>query len=395
MKNSNKRGYIVLSAAAGINFISAIMYVWSVISKALVTELNWTSKEASLPYTVLTISFVIAMVIFGKIVDSKGPRIPATAGGILIGIGLICSGMTTSPILMVFTMGILVGAGSGIINVATTATVVKWFSQEKKGMVTGIVVAGVGLSSAFYSPLSNYLINSVGISKTFSYLGIFVLLTAIPLSLIIKNPPQNFIPENKEVNKQKNISVDYDWKYIIKDKYFYKLWVMLGLSSSAGLMIIGHISNIAKLQIKWEAGFILVIILSIFNSLGRVLGGLISDKVDRLTLVRFIFILQMINMFSFAVYSNVALLSIGVAIAGLCYGGGFAIFPAMASDAYGSKNFGMNYGILFTAWGLGGVIGPMTAATILDFTGTYNYAYIVAGVLLLIAIGITFMVKKK
>lgn len=392
---ASKKSYMVLLAAAGINFISAILYVWSVISKALINQLGWTGKEASLPYTTLTITFVIAMVIFGKIVDSKGPTIPALGGSILVGVGVFLSGLTESPAIMIITMGVLVGAGSGIINVATAATGVKWFPPEKKGMVTGIVVAGVGLSSAFYSPLANYLIGSVGIGKTFTYLGVFVLLTGIPLSLIIKNPPQKLMEEGGEVNKDKNISMDYDWKYIIKDKYFYKLWVMLGLSSSAGLMIIGHISNIAKLQINWEAGFVLVIILSIFNSLGRVLGGLISDKVERLTLVRIIFILQMINMFSFSMYSNVILLSLGVAIAGLCYGGGFSIFPVMASDAYGSKNFGMIYGILFTAWGLGGVIGPMTAAAILDSRGTYNYAYMVAGILLVIAIGITFTGKKK
>ncbi|MDR7857477.1 OFA family MFS transporter [Tissierella sp.] len=392
--NWGKKAYAVLWAATGINFISAILYVWSVISKALVNQLNWTSKEASLPYTTLTICFVIAMVIFGKIVDSKGPTLPSLIGSILIGLGLIFSGFTTNPTIMILTMGVLVGVGSGIINVATTSTGVKWFPPEKKGMVTGIVVAGVGLSSAFYSPLSNYLIKAVGISKTFIYLGIFILLIAVPLSLLIKSPPKdlNFGDKKKEVHKSP--SKDHDWKYMLMDTHFYKLWLMLGFSSSAGLMIVGHISNIAKLQVGWEAGFILVIILALFNSLGRFLGGFISDKIPRLALIRIIFVVQGINMFLFTMYSNVYLLSIGVAVTGLCYGGGFSIFPAMASDAYGSKNFGMNYGVLFTAWGLGGVIGPMTAATLLDSSGSYKYAYITASVLLIIAIAITFTVKN-
>lgn len=397
-KSISKKSYKVLWASTGINFISAILYVWSVISKALINELGWTSKEASLPYTTLTICFVIFMVVFGKIVDSKGPTMPAILGSGLIGIGIIFSGLTTSPIIMIITMGVLVGAGSGIVNVATTATGVKWFPPEKKGMVTGIVVAGVGLSSSFYSPLSNYLINTVGISRTFIYLGIFVLIAAIPLAFLIKNPPKDFSfgdKNKKEKVVENKVVKNHDWKYMLKDLHFYKLWIMLGLSSSAGLMIVGHISNIAKLQVNWEAGFILVILLSIFNSLGRFLGGFISDKIDRLTLIRIIFIMQGINMFAFTIYSNVYLLSFGVALAGLCYGGGFSIFPAMASDAYGSKNFGMNYGVLFTAWGIGGVIGPMTAATILDSLGSYNYAYITAAILLIIAIAITFTVRKN
>lgn len=397
MENRNKQGYTVLFAATGINFISAILYIWSVISKALVTQLNWTSKEASLPYTVLTICFVIAMVAFGKTVDSKGPTKTALVGSILIGAGLIFSGLTTNPLIIVITMGVIVGVGTGMINVSTTATGVKWFPPEKKGIVTGIVVAGVGISSAFYSPFSNYLINIVGITKTFTYLGIFVLITAIPLSLLLKNPPKDFKKEKTESKgKISNVTIkDFDWKYMLKDMYFYKIWFMLGLSSSAGLMIIGHISSIAKLQVQWEAGFVLVILLSIFNTLGRFLGGLISDKIERLTLVRIVFIMQGINMFLFSFYSNVWLLGAGVAVAGLCYGAGFSIFPSMASDAYGPKNYGMNYGVLFTAWGLGGVIGPMTAATIIDLTGSYNYAYITAGLLLTIATIITLTFSNK
>ncbi len=390
-----ERKYKVLFASTGINFITAIIYVWSVISKTLVNQLNWTSKEASLPYTTLTITFVIAMIIFGKIVDSKGPTFPAILGSILIGLGVLFSGLALDPTIMIITMGVLVGAGSGIINVATTATAVKWFPPEKKGMVTGIVVAGVGLSSAFYSPLSNYLINTVGIAKTFIYLGIFVLVLALPLSLLIKRPPKDFVLKGEEIDKEENSQKDKDWKYIIKDRYFYKMWFMLGLSSSAGLMIIGHISNIAKIQVSWEAGFVLVILISIFNSLGRFLGGFLSDKIGRLRLARLLFIMQGMNMFLFTIYGNVWLLALGVAVAGLCYGGGFSIFPAMASDAYGSKNFGMNYGMLFTSWGLGGVIGPMTAAAILDAFGSYNYAYIVAGILLLISIVISFTIKNE
>lgn len=397
MKSRNKQGYTVLFAATGINFLASILYVWSVISKALVNQLNWTSKEASLPYTVLTISFVISMVIFGRMVDSKGPTIPALGGSILIGLGLIFSGLTTNPSIVVITMGVFVGVGAGMINVSTTATGVKWFPPEKKGIITGIIVAGIGISSAFYSPFSNYLINAVGITKTFTYLGIFVLITATPLSLFLKNPPKDLKKENIGLKREiSNITLEnYDWKYMLKDLYFYKMWFMLGLSSSAGLMIIGHISSIAKIQVGWEAGFVLVILLSVFNALGRFLGGYISDKIERLTLVRIIFIMQGINMFLFSIYSNVWFLAIGVAVAGLCYGAGFSIFPSIISDAYGTKNYGMNYGILFTAWGLGGVIGPMTAATIIDLTGSYNYAYITAGILLTIAIVITFLNKKQ
>jgi MFS family permease len=164
-KNKSTKGWTVVLAATGINFIAGLLYIWSVISKGLITELHWSSKQASLPYTVATVAFVISMAIFGKVQDSKGPKLTAMISGILMGGGLILSGFTSSPMLMVLTFGIITGAGIGISNVSTTPPAVKWFPPEKKGLVTGIVVAGVGIASVFYSPLTHSLIESAGISK--------------------------------------------------------------------------------------------------------------------------------------------------------------------------------------------------------------------------------------
>lgn len=393
----NKKGHTVLWAAAGVNFLSGLIYMWSVISKSLVDDLNWTSKEASLPYTIFTISFVIAMVLFGKLQDTKGPRLTATIGCILMGTGLILSGIFTTPTMMILTMGIVAGAGVGMINVSTSPPVVKWFPPEKKGMVTGIVVAGAGLSSTFYSPVANYLINNIGVHKTFIYIGIVALVSSIIIAQNLKNPPEGFKPnkENSIKNENVNLSINFTWQEMMKSLNFYKLWIMLAFSSSAGLMIIGHISNIAKIQVGWQAGFILVILISIFNTLGRILGGAISDKIGRINLMKIIFILQGLNMFMFANYSNQVILSIGVAITGLCYGASFSVFPAAITDLYGIKNFGINYGLMFTGWGLGGIIGPMVGASIFDATNSYNKAYIVAAILLVISffIASTFTVK--
>ena len=391
-KNLEKKAYKVLWTATLINVIAGIVYIWSVISKALIDDLNWTSKEASLPYTMITVFFVIAMVIFGKIQDEKGPRLTITIGGILMGIGLILSGVFTKPKIMILTMGLIAGTGIGTVNASTAPPAVKWFPPEKKGMITGIVVAGVGLSSVLYSPLANYLINLVGISKTFIYIGVGALISTVILAQLLENPPKDFVPKRtKSIEKKKEkTSNDFTWKEMMKTSNFYKLWFMLVFSSSAGLMIIGHVSNIAKTQVNWQAGFILVILLSVFNTLGRILGGTLSDKIGRVNLLKVVFIIQGINMFLFTYYSNVGLLSIGVAIAGLCYGAGFSVFPAAVTDLYGIKNFGINYGLVYTGWGVGGIIGPMTAASIFDFTNNYNTAYIVAGILLVISTIIAF-----
>lgn len=389
------KGIKILLAATGINFVAGLLYIWSVISKSLVSELNWTSKEASLPYTIATVSFVISMIFLGKILDTKGPKISATIGSILLGLGLILSGLTVNPIIMVLTFGVLAGAGMGVLNVSTVSPTVRWFSPRKKGLITGVVVAGVGLSSVFYSPLSNYMIEKLGISKTFVYIGILALIVSGILSQVLENPPSGYtIKEPSNYISKSSDNVDLTWRDMLKSLDFLKLWAMLAFSSSAGLMIIGHISNIAFIQINWEGGFLLVILLAIFNTLGRLLGGSISDKIGRINLMRTIFIIQGVNMFLFARYSNIPLLAIGVGLAGLCYGAAFSVFPAAISDLFGTKNFGMNYGLMFTGWGLGGIIGPMTGAYIFDSTNNYNTAYLSAFVLLAISLSLTFTIKS-
>jgi OFA family oxalate/formate antiporter-like MFS transporter len=178
---------------------------------------------------------------------------------------------------------------------------------------------------------------------------------------------------------------------MVKTFNFYKIWVMYAFTASAGLMIIGHIASIAKAQAQWENGYLLVVILAIFNTLGRIAGGIVSDKLGHFNTMRAIFLLQAINMALFSQYVSYGTLALGVSIAGLCYGALFSVFPVATAESYGIKNLGVNHGLVFTAWGFGGVIRPMLAARILDSTGSYNTSYIVSAALLVIATVLTFL----
>lgn len=399
-KKKSFKPWVILWTATGINFIAGLLYIWSVISKGLITEFHWTSKQASMPYTVATVAFVVSMAVFGKVQDIKGPRFTASIASVLMGGGLILSGFTTNPAIMVITFGIVTGAGIGMINISTTPPAVKWFSKEKNGLVTGVVVGGIGLASVLYSPLMHFLINAVGISKSFIYIGVGALVLSLLLTQLLGNPPEGYVPESDSSGKSKK-KVSYstgrelNWRYMLKSANFYKLWVMFVFSASAGLMIIGHAATIAKIQVNWEGGYILVILLAIFNTLGRLLGGSISDYIGRINLMRIIFAAQAVNMLLFMTYKSLPLLAIGVAVAGMCYGAGFSVFPATTLDYYGNKNFGANYGLMFTAWGVGGVIGPMMAAAIVDATKTYNTAYFVACALMFVSFIISLTCKNR
>lgn len=404
MKNLKTQGWIVLSTAVGINFLAGLLYIWSIIKKGLKEQYDWTDTEATLPYTIALISFVVTMVAIGKLQDLKGPRLTATLSGIFMGAGLILSSLHTDPTLMIITFGIITGAGCGISNVSTVPPAVKWFPPQKKGMVTGIVVAGVALASVFYSPFTNALIGSYGIQTTMLVMGIGILVLVVAMAQFLNNPPVGFVPEVTAAKKSAegqpatdsmHFGEDLNWKHLFKRMDFYKLWVMFAFASAAGLMIIGNVTTITMEQAGSNLGFLLVALLAIFNAIGRIAGGAIADKINHYTLLVIIFAVASTNMLMFSVYNTPFLVSVGFAVAGLCYGAGFAVFPTIIVNNYGVKNYGSNYGLIMTAWGVGGIIGPMVAAAVRDASGTYRTAYYVCCALLVVALLIALSTRLK
>ncbi|MGH7972032.1 MAG: MFS transporter, partial [Limisphaerales bacterium] len=177
---------------------------------------------------------------------------------------------------------------------------------------------------------------------------------------------------------------EIDWPEMLRTARFYQLWLMFVLSASAGLMLIMHVAIIAKEQAhvdRW--GFWLVALLALCNTLGRLLSGIISDRIGRSRTMLLAFILQAINMFSFSYYTTPASILFGAAFTGLCYGGIFTLFPSTTADFYGTRNLGVNYGLLFTAFGVAGVTGPYLGGKLRDIVGSYTLSYTVAAFMLL------------
>ncbi|MFS0688794.1 OFA family MFS transporter [Sporosarcina sp. 179-K 8C2 HS] len=397
-KATIKNGWKVLLAGLCINLTLGVLYSWSVIQKVLVQDWNWSTSDASLPYTVAIVAWAIALIFAGGLQDKIGPRKVVTLGAIFTGVGLILAGFTSNVLLLTAAFGILAGAGIGFAYSAVTPPALKWFHPSKKGMVTGIVVSGMGLASIYIAPITSILLDTYGVSITFIVLGIFILVVATPVAQLLTNPPEGYVPPEPSkvstTNASKNPSTNnFKWKEMIKTKEFYLLWLMFALSSSAGLMIIGNIATIAKLQANLEAGFYLVGLLALFNAVGRPAAGILSDKIGRVPTMMIIFALQGVNMALFATYSTPLTIAIGTAIAGIGYGSILALFPSTAADFYGMKNFGANYGVLYTAWGISGLIGPIIAGFVVDKTGSYDGAYMISAILLVVALGIAFITK--
>lgn len=387
------KGWIVVFAGLGINLALGVLYTWSVVSKGIPDVWGWSEAAKSLPYSVACLVFSLVMVPAGSMQDRIGPRTVASIGGLLVGIGLLTVSQTTTTLGFIFGFGILAGAGIGFGYASATPPAVKWFPAARTGLIAGIVVSGFGLASVYVAPLVKTLIQAYSLSTTLMILGIGFLLIVVGLAQFLQPPPMGYIPAgtppmpaNKSAAK-----MEYHPKEMLKTWQFYALWFMYACGAGAGLMIISKLAKIAEIQSGVSLGFVLVAILAVGNGGGRIVAGILSDKIGRKTTLISCFVLQavIILLLSQAGSGNVLgsslVLGILSALVGANYGANLALFPSITKDYYGIRNFGVNYGLVFTAWGLGGFTLSLLAGQVYDRTQSFTFAYYCSAALLVAA----------
>lgn len=394
------KGWKVTFAGTGVNLALGILYSWSVIAGFLRQDLGWSAFNTQLPYMIACGVFALLMVPGGRIQDQIGPRKVIMAAAVLAGIGLIGSTYFMTVVGLSIFFGLFFGAAIGLGYSSTTPPAMKWFGPEKRGLVTGLVVSGFGLASVYSAPLANSLIGNFGMSQTFLILGVAFFFIIIVLAQFIVNPPKDYVPPSAERLKKdekdnnRTPQKEFEWQEMCKTPQFYLLWFMFCFGSLAGLMVIGQLASIAQEQSGVALGFVLVAVLAVFNAGGRITGGIMFDSIGMTKTLVIIFALQAVNFVLFGFYSDIYTLLVGTVIAGFCYGACLSVFPSTTATLFGVKNLGINYGLIFTAWGAGGVFGGLIGGLVRDITGTYLFAYLGAAALCLLGLVLVFFLKS-
>lgn len=394
-------GWVVALAGTGINLALGVLYSWSVVSQQIPEAWGWTEAGKSAPYAVACLIFALVMVPAGRMQDRMGPRIVATIGGILVGIGMILASRTTSAVGYTVGFGFLAGAGIGFGYASATPPAVKWFAAARTGLIAGIVVSGFGLASVYVAPLARALINAHGVPATMLILGIGFLVIVTALAQLLRPPPRGYVPAGTKPVAPGAVArkEDFTPNEVVRTWQFYVLWFMYACGAGAGLMIISKLATMVLVQADVALGFVLVAVLAVGNGAGRIIAGIISDKVGRKATLFGCFVFQavLIILLSQArtgtVLGSTAVLAVLSALIGANYGANLSLFPAVTKDFYGMKNFGVNYGLVFTAWGLGGFMLSLLAGKVYDVTETFTFAYYCSAGLLIAAAAVTFLVK--
>ena len=329
----------------------------------------------------------------------SGPRIVALTSGVLYGAGIFLASFAEPNLWILYlTYGLMAGIGIGLGYIVPIATLVKWF-PDKRGFITGIAVAGFGAGALVTAPVAKQLVTGVGLFPTFSILGIIYLIMVVGAAFFMKNPPEGWKPEGwepEESDTGERSGVDYELGGALKTWQWYALWALLFLNVTAGIAVISEADPIAQ-EVSGATPALaawLVSIISVANGAGRFLWAWLSDAIGRKWVFLTMYLLQAVLFFLIPLLgTSFFLLAVMAFIIVSCYGCGFGTMPAFNADYFGSKNVGTIYGLMITAWGFGGVLGPTLISYMYDATDSYAGAfYIIAGIMLLSSI-IPFIVR--
>jgi OFA family oxalate/formate antiporter-like MFS transporter len=385
MSNPNRWG--IATAGFLMQMALGAVYAWSVFRVPLAKQFHWSISQVTLTFSICVFVLGVAAFFGGLWLNKKGPRVVALTAGFLYGLGVFLASFSADKLWWLYlSYGLIGGIGLGFGYIVPIAVLVKWF-PDRRGLITGIAVAGFGGGALVTAPVATYLIQRVGVLHTFAYLGVAYLVITMATGSFMKNPPDGWKPEGWQPSAtlaKQRAAKDYTLAGALSTWQWWAMWVLLFLNTSAGISLISQESpmfqEIAKVSAIAAAG--MVGIASIGNAVGRIFWAWTSDAITRRWTFVAMFLAQVGLFWALPSIASASVLTAVSFIILMCYGGGFGTMPAFAADYFGSKNVGPIYGLMITAWGTASAFGPLLIAHLRQSSGSYmSGLHIIAGIM--------------
>ena len=381
-----------------MNLALGSLYAWSVFVAPLEKEFGWKRADTSTIFTIAVVVFALSFVLAGRLQDKKGPFWVSVTGGVLVSVGFFLSSWTTSLGYIFFVFGALGGIGNGFGYATPIPVMAKWF-PDRRGLAVGLAVAGYGGGSAIFGPLAlNWLIPTYGWRSTFQILGVIFFIMTMVGAFLLKNPPAGYRPAGwapAPAAKAAATAHDFSPGETLRTPAFYFMWIAYCLGTVAGFMAISQLVPFARSVGLAALAGTAIVIGAVGNASGRILSGAMSDTMGRLNVLRLMIAISAVAMpILYAVGGNAAMFLAVVFVIYWCYGTQLSVNASTTSDFWGTKNAGLNYGLLFTSWGVAGIIGPRVAGVLFDKYQNYQAAFYTAAVLAVIALVAEMLAKR-
>ena len=366
------------------------LYAWSVFVTPLENEFGWKRAQTSSVFTLAVIMFAASLLLAGKLQDHFGPFWISLTGSILVSVSFLLFAYTSSLYTLYFFYGVLGGTGLGFGFGTVVPVVAKWF-PDRTGLAIGLALAGFGGGSAIFGSFANLvLFPRFGWRTSCMILGGIFLVMTMTAAFLLKNPAAH---ERLTVNAQAPgntlTSNHFNPGEVLRTPSFYLLWLGFGLGSTAGLMVISQLIPFANSQGIANAMLAtLGLVAGAFGNVsGRILSGWLSDVAGRLNTLRVVLALSCVTMPAlYWVGAHLTALYALIYLVYFSYGAQASVIPSTVSDFWGTRFAGTNYGLLFTAWGFAGILGPTIGGVLFDKYRNYGVAFYTAAVLAVVAL---------
>jgi len=353
------------------------VYAWSVFRNPLTKQFGWSIAQITWTFTICISVLGIAAFFGGLWLNRKGPRIVAFTAAFLYGLGVFLASFSAHKLWWLYlSYGVISGTGLGFGYIVPIAVLVKWF-PDRRGLITGIAVSGYGAGALVTAPVAQQLIQTVGVLKTFAYLGIAYFIVILAAGFFMQNPPVGWTPKGwtpTATQTAQRAKADYTISSALARWQWWAMWLLLFLNTSAGISLISQeapiFQKLTSASAVVAAG--MVGIVSIGNSVGRIFWAWVSDAITRRWALAVMYFFQFGLFWLLPSLNSVAVITAVSFVILMCYGGGFGTMPAIAADYFGSKNVGPIYGLMLTALGFASYFGPQLLVKMLGPVGSYT-----------------------
>ncbi len=394
------RRWPVVVGAVLIQLCLGAIYAWSVFTPAL-RDAGWSKTQTQIVFAVGLAAFALVMVPAGRRLKSWGPRRLAATGAVTLGVGYVLAGLIgggTSFWVVLVGVGLIGGAGIGLAYVVPIAVGMRWF-PDHKGFITGAAVAGFGFGALGWVKLAGEwggLLVERGIGTTFVIYGLLFAFLALIGSSVMQMPPSGWKPAGYRPPPVAAGSggEEFSPQQMLNTPQFHLISLTFAVSAGAGLMSIGLMklypiealtaNGVGEVEASAIAGTAMAVFFSIANGAGRLVWGILSDRLGRKRSVVLMAGTQGLFLMAFtSMAGSEPLLYLGAALIGFNFGGNFALFPALTADEFGDQAVGRNYPWVFLSYGAGGIIFPILGGRLGDI-GNFPLAFVICGVACLI-----------